>query len=115
MSLDIDDCAAIGGEQAIGELAALRARATALELDRDQLSLTLAAAKADRDKWFNRAKTLEAALRKIRKGYSPYTLFEEIDAVLTALETKAEQICTCDGIDQDPCPKHSEAKIGAER
>lgn len=31
MSLDIDDCAAIGGKQAIEELAALRARVAALE------------------------------------------------------------------------------------
>lgn len=37
----------------------LAARAKALEADRDQISLTLAVAKADRDKWFGRAKALE--------------------------------------------------------
>jgi hypothetical protein len=34
----------------------------ALAADRDQISLTLAVAKADRDKWFGRARDLQAAL-----------------------------------------------------
>lgn len=44
---------------------AFQARAIALAADRDQISLTLAVAKADRDKWFNRARDLEAAFRHV--------------------------------------------------
>ncbi|SRR6266404_6686 len=43
-------------------------RIRALEADRDQISLTLAVAKADRDKWFDRARVLESALAQWRRG-----------------------------------------------
>jgi hypothetical protein len=49
---------------ACNHLETFRSRATALEADRDQISLSLDLARADRDKWFNRAREMEAALRE---------------------------------------------------
>jgi chromosome segregation ATPase len=46
----------------VSALATALTRAKAIEADRDQISLTLDVAKADRDKWFNKAKALEAEL-----------------------------------------------------
>jgi hypothetical protein len=86
---DLADSRLIAREQEDAHVAA-NMRATALEADRDQIGLTLAVAKADRDKWFNRARDLEAQIDYI-DGHSDYAR----DAVEqarrkcpTALETK---------------------------
>lgn len=83
----------------------------------------------------DRIRELEAALREAKEVVkvfhdmgSPkhmreemWTLYQQspemkrLNGLLTAPETTGERICTCDGIDQAPCPKHSSSDRGVAK
>jgi hypothetical protein len=76
--------------------------------ERDNAELAAKQNKELAEHHYARTRALEAFLIKIRKGYNPCTLFEEIDAVLTA-ETP---ICPCGAFEMDGKILHS-AKCAA--
>lgn len=83
---------------------AFQARAIALAADRDQISLTLAVAKADRDKWFNRARDLEAAFRHVISIVDDVVMHDhekvrQLQRHCSAPETPVSTLCpVCDQI-----------------